>query len=37
MGKLTIGSVTLDNNVILAPMASALQESGSRTGLYGDG
>ena len=42
--KLTIGNVTLDNNVILAPMAGvtdllpgAVPGAGLRSGMYGDG
>ena len=42
--KLKIGSVVLDNNLILAPMAGnrpaisfALQRTGSRTCMYGNG
>ena len=45
MKKLQIGNVTLDNPIILAPMAgrirpaisSALQRNGSSIGVHGDG
>ena len=37
MSELKIGNVTLENNLILAPMAFVMPQAGCRPFMYGNG